>query len=100
MSGTAFSITPVEDGVRVAGTIDVGNAPRVLREGDAAIAAAKQPVVDVSTLASADSVTLAVLVAWSAHAAKAGRPLAFRGLPERLRALAHLSDAEGLLGLA
>ncbi|MFZ1837923.1 MAG: STAS domain-containing protein, partial [Dokdonella sp.] len=55
--------------------------------------------VDVAELHSADSVTLAVLLAWAAHARRNGGSLAFLHASSRLRAIAHLGDAEALLGL-
>ena len=44
--------------------------------------------------------TLAVLLAWTARARRAGAALRFAGVPDDLRALAHLCDAEPLLGIA
>ncbi len=55
--------------------------------------------VDVAGLRQVDSASLAVLLSWAAHAARKGRPLRFHGVAQDLRALAHLCDAEPLLGL-
>ena len=66
----------------------------------AALAEVHNPVeVDLKGLHSADSVTLAVLLDWMARARRQEGDLLFRNVPKRLRSIAHLSDAEDLLGL-
>jgi ABC-type transporter Mla MlaB component len=55
--------------------------------------------VDLSSLADADSATLAVLIAWSAQARARGAALRYLNAPAALRNLARLSDVDGLLGL-
>jgi len=55
--------------------------------------------VDLSALADADSVSLAVLIAWVAQARARGADLRYLNAPQGLRNLAHLSDVDGLLGL-
>ena len=56
--------------------------------------------VDLAALESADSATLAVLVAWSAAARKRGTALRYLRAPQGLRNLAKLADVEGLLGFS
>jgi len=56
-----------------------------------------QVVVDASGLERPDSATLAVLLAWAAHAGAAGVRLDFRALPDGLLALARLCGTEHLL---
>ena len=87
-------------GVRVAGRITVDNAAGALEQYRELGAAGESGRVDVADLHSADSVTLAVLLAWAARARRnGGGGLAFVHASSRLRAIAHLSDAEALLGL-
>jgi anti-anti-sigma factor len=97
---TRFAVDRLADrGFRVGGRIDVGNANAAMAAG-AELAASRHPVeVDLGALESADSVTLAVLLDWAARARRGGGDLAFRNVPDRLRSIAHLSDAEALLGL-
>lgn len=56
-------------------------------------------VVDIARLQGIDSATLAVLLAWAARARSAGIRLQFASAPDDLTALAHLCDAEALLGI-
>lgn len=83
---------------RVAGRIDVNNASSALSRGSALFAVGKQLEADVSGLQSADSITLAVLLAWAVRASKSGGKLSYKGASSRLQAIAHLGDAEALLG--
>lgn len=85
--------------VAVAGRIDVDNASAALLAGAPLSAATARTVVDIGALESADSVTLAVLLAWSARARHHGGELVYREVSPRLRSIAHLSDAEDLLGI-
>lgn len=86
-------------GGRVAGRINVDNAAAALAQGKKLGVDGKSGLVDVAELHSADSVTLAVLLAWAARAQHNGGHLAFVHASSRLRAIAHLSDAEDLLCL-
>ena len=89
-----------DDGcVHVCGVIDTGNAAAALQQADRLAGVDGRLVVDLSRLASTDSVTLAVLLAWAARLTRAGQAVQFTGMPEHLRALARLSEVEGLLGL-
>ncbi len=87
-------------GGRVAGRIDVDNASTALARGIALYAVGKSVNADLSGLDSADSVTLAVLLAWAVRARKSGGTLTFTGASSRLQAIAHLGDAEPLLGFS
>lgn len=84
---------------RVCGRIDVDNAARALAAGEPLSVARGCLEIDLKDLQSADSVTLAVLLAWSARARRSGGELVYRDVSPRLRSIAHLSDAEGLLGI-
>ncbi|HNR91300.1 MAG TPA: STAS domain-containing protein [Dokdonella sp.] len=79
------------------GSIDAANAAQALAEGRRQLLAVEPVSVDLAALESADGMTLAVLVAWSSHAARAGRTLRFTNIGERLRAVAHLYAVEPFL---
>lgn len=95
----AFAVQPTSaTAACVVGRIDVTNAAQALAEGKQAQAKGITEL-DLQQLSSADSVTLAVLLAWSAAASRSQKPLVYRGMPDRLRAIARLGDAGELLGL-
>jgi len=52
---------------------------------------------DLSGITDADSAGLALLIAWRAAASAEGGVLKFEAVPERLLALARLTEAESLL---
>lgn len=58
---------------------------------------AKAREVDLADVTDADSAGLALLIAWRAAKKTAGGGLQFNSVPERLLALARLTDAEALL---
>jgi phospholipid transport system transporter-binding protein len=92
--------------MRVAGRLGFSEAAAALaRSGellDAGTAGApgRAIKVDIAGLEGVDSATLAVLLAWAARASARGMSLSFTGVPPGLLALAHLCDAERLLGIA
>ena len=77
-----------------------GTAAALARSDELLTGAASDISVDVARLEAVDSATLAVLLAWSARAQEAGQRIRYTGIPDGLRALAHLCDAEPLLGIA
>lgn len=84
--------------VRVGGRLGFAEARDALARGRELLDGARgELAVDVAGLEAIDSATLAVLLAWSAHARRAGVALHFSGVPAGLAALAHLCDAEPLL---
>ena len=86
---------------RVAGTLGFADAPAALQRGEALFGGGERELkLDVSGLTGVDSATLAILLAWAARAAERGTRLVVAGAPESLKALAHLCDAEPLLGIA
>lgn len=86
--------------MRVAGEIGFANASEaVARTGDLFDGQA-DVTVDLTGLTRSDSATLGVLLIWAATAAVRGVRLRFANAPHGLMALAHLCDAEPLLGLA
>jgi len=93
----ALRIERVDAGhVRVAGELGFANA------GEGVARAQELPAgatVDLAGLSRSDSATLGVLLIWAARAAKRGTRITFTNVPAGLRALAHLCDAEPLLGI-
>jgi len=93
----AFAIERGPDGrLRPTGRIDYANAPQALADGER-LAADGPTAVDLAALESSDTVTLGVLIAWAARAARRGVTLRYANLSPDLAALVHLCDAEPLL---
>lgn len=87
--------------LRASGALGFTEARAAFARGDAlAEGGAREVDLDVAGLEHVDSATLAVLLAWAARAAQRGTRVRLVAVPDGLRALAHLSDAEGLLGIA
>lgn len=81
------------------GGLDFSNAVLAHQAGLAYFTrdAAGSWVIDCSGLESANSAALAVLLDWLATAHRAGGHLRFEGLPERVRAIAAISEVDELL---
>lgn len=95
-----LAVHAVPDGVRVSGNLGFTTPVAALRGADRAVAEAARSAVttvDVAGLEDVDSATLAILLAWSAHARRNGTGLRYTGMPEDLDALARLADATELL---
>ena len=89
------------ENVRIGGELGFGNAQDGVARTEELFTGARSDVtVDLGGLARSDSATLGVLLIWSARAAVRGARLRFSNVPAGLRALAHLCDAEPLLGIA
>jgi len=86
--------------VRVVGEIGFANAGDAVARTGELFAGNADVVADLAGLTRADSATLGVLLIWAAAAAVRGVRLRFANPPDGLKALAHLCDAEPLLGLA
>ena len=86
--------------VRVAGEIGFANAADAVARTGELFTGNADVTVDLADLARADSATLGVLLIWAATAAVRGVRLRFANAPQGLMALAHLCDAEPLLGIA
>lgn len=100
MSAPFFGLeTDTRGGLRATGAISFANARQALARMPAP-ARGIALKVDLGALDGADSATLAVLIAWSAAARRAGAALHFLRPPQGLRNLAKLCEVEGLLGLA
>ncbi|MEO7325571.1 MAG: STAS domain-containing protein [Dokdonella sp.] len=102
MTATALRIDRGDGGqFRIAGRLGFSEATAALaRSSELFDGGGREVTVDVAGLEGVDSATLAVLLAWSARAQTRGIALRFTGVPAGLRALAHLCDAEPLLGIA
>ncbi|MGH8041523.1 MAG: STAS domain-containing protein [Rudaea sp.] len=87
-------------GLRVSGTISFANASRALAQRPRPPRAGTPLSIDLAALHGADSATLAVLIAWSAAAYRAGGALRYQRAPQSLRNLAKLCDVDELLGFA
>ena len=85
---------------RVSGTISYANAADALGRLPAPRGQSGAIDLDLGGLQHADSATLAVLIAWNSRVRRHGGELRLRNAPQALRNLAHLSDLDGLLGLA
>jgi phospholipid transport system transporter-binding protein len=83
--------------LRLRGAISFANAAQALLRPPVSPRGAAD--LDLAALESADSVTLAVLIAWSAAARRRGGALRYHRAPQGLRNLARLCDVERLLGL-
>lgn len=86
-------------GLRAAGTISFANARQALAQMPTFMRGAALKV-DLGALDGGDSATLAVLIAWSAAARRAGAALHYLRAPQGLRNLARLCDVDGMLGFA
>jgi phospholipid transport system transporter-binding protein len=101
VTATRPAIERLPDGRRrVAGELGFAQAQEALARGSLLYEGASGDVdVDLAGLREVDSATLAVLLAWSARAARGGVALRFTGAPASLQALARLCDAAPLLGI-
>jgi phospholipid transport system transporter-binding protein len=86
--------------VRVVGEIGFANAGDAVTRTGELFTGHSDVTADLAGLTRADSATLGVLLIWAAAAAVRGVRLRFANVPPGLMALAHLCDAEPLLGLA
>jgi phospholipid transport system transporter-binding protein len=86
--------------VRVTGEMGFAAAGDAVARTGELFAGSADVTADLAGLTRADSATLGVLLIWAAAAAVRGVKLRFENAPQGLRALAHLCDAEPLLGLA
>jgi len=86
--------------VRVIGEIGFANASEGVARTNEVIGGDSELTVDLAGLKRSDSATLGVLLIWAAAAAFRRVRLRFTNAPTGLKALAHLCDAEPLLGFA
>ena len=86
--------------LRLRGAISFANAAQAFAVPPRELKSGATLDVDLAALESADSATLAVLIAWSAAACRRGTALRYLHAPEGLRNLAKLADVQTLLGFA
>ncbi len=99
-----MSATPayrfVEDGpgrFTLSGVFGFATARAILEASEPAFAACETVVVDLAGVTQADSAGLAVLLEWVTWAHHAGREIRFQTMPRSIRAIARISEVEGLL---
>lgn len=96
-----FSMRREGENVHVSGELSMHTAADAVREGENVIRQAEGELVfDLAALRDCDSAALAVLLEWRREAARAGRALHWRNVPERLRQLARISELESVLAFA
>lgn len=88
------------DGLVLSGALVFATAANALAQTRSALSGVNRATLDLRGVQRADSAGLAVLLALSADARNQARTLSLQNVPEGLRALAHLSDVEALLGIA
>jgi ABC-type transporter Mla MlaB component len=80
------------------GMVGFENAAALCAEGLAILGKPGAAVtLDLSTLKSENSVTVAMVVQWARAAAHSGRPLTLTGVPEQFRAIVRVSGLEAAL---
>jgi len=82
------------------GALTFDTVPQLWSQGGPLLAAAAAATteVDLAGVGQVDSAGLALLVAWQAQVQGAGGVLHFRSMPERLLAIARISEAQAFLG--
>ena len=79
------------------GVFGYATASRILEAGSVAFAPHESVVVDLAGVTQADSAGLAVLLEWVTWAHREGREIRFQQMPKAIRAIARISEVEGLL---
>jgi phospholipid transport system transporter-binding protein len=100
MADTAATLHVSGDGnVAVAGPLTVDTVGALARDAQRVVGAAQaaRVEVDLAGVTEVDSAGLALLIGWIAAARTADVALSFRGVPERLRAIAKISEVDTLL---
>lgn len=99
-AGDTANLTAVGPGrMALAGELTFTTAPALWDAAERLLAAraSDQVDVDLGGVTRADSAGLALLVGWLSRAQGAGVKLRYLAVPERLRAIAHISEVDGLL---
>lgn len=84
----------------IGGPMTFATAAGLLRQSQQAFGprAGREPIeLDLAVVTSADSAGLALLIEWASWTARGGAGIRFLHMPEQLRAIARLSEAEDLL---
>jgi phospholipid transport system transporter-binding protein len=81
----------------VIGALSFDTVPEVWRQSRVALDEAADAGIDLSGVTEADSAGLALVIEWLRAARANGRRLSFSGVPDKLHALAKISEVEGFL---
>jgi phospholipid transport system transporter-binding protein len=98
VSDDGFEVTG-DSHCRVTGGMTFETASALWEQSQRALNGQQITTVDLSAVTEVDSAGLALLLEWVSWARQHGLRLQFPGFPDKLRALARLSEVEGLLGL-
>lgn len=83
---------------RVSGEMGFASATALLEASAVAFSAPEAELeFDLAGVMRADSAGLALMVEWLRQARAAHKAVVFRAVPAQLRAIAHVSDLEGIL---
>lgn len=96
---TPTVVESAPDRYAVRGDLTFATAHSALKTGLAAFVPSRgaQIEVDLSEVGASDSAGLAVLIEWLGWARRNARELRFASVPETLRAIARISELDGLL---
>lgn len=85
-------------GFRVRGELTFGTVTRLSSESAPLFASGPERLeVDLGEVSRADSAGLALLIEWLRRARENGKAILFRRVPPQIRAIARVSDLEGIL---
>jgi phospholipid transport system transporter-binding protein len=95
---TAFQIERTgPEMLEARGELSFATAAEALKAGTSLIGPEPQCTIVLAQVTEGDSAGLAVLLEWLAVARQRGVKLRYRDVPERVLAVAHISDVQGLL---
>lgn len=86
-----------EDRFVVTGALSFETVPTVWEQSRSALEGAAGPVIDLGGVTEIDSAGLALVIEWLRTARTTGRRLIFTGVPDKLHALARISEVEAFL---
>lgn len=99
MSAGPLTVEGGGEAIRIGGDLTIETASRALdmardvfRSGQGVLQ------FDLGGLQDSDSAALSVLLEWQRQAARHGRQLTYRNVPDRLLQLAEISELENVLG--
>ena len=82
---------------RVTGNLGFETVPGLWAESVAGLDESAEPIVDLGRVTHVDSAGLALVIEWIRWARSHGRRLSFIEIPEKLLALARISEIDGFL---
>ena len=83
---------------RVTGNLGFDTVPGLWAQSIAELNDSAEPVIELGHVAHVDSAGLALVIEWIRWARSHGRHLSFVDVPEKLLALARISEIDGFLG--